>query len=432
MEQMKQLAKERIHTVLGELKHTHSELMYPLTKMQWEERETSLSGLSTDGMRFFYHPVKVLQESKERLKKEILHIIFHGLLGHFQIKDDYEDVLCRDMIMDIQVMYMMLRAEPKWQEMAYDLSKYEKLLNKDFSMGQYQYLTRIREQLDRKTYEYVCRMDDHGVWEEETEKKQGKPLIIFWKDCRNMVFGEEAGEDGEEVSQRMKRLTNILTKYGKNNYGNSEGNQTDCFVIGKEGKKDYGELLSELFQKQEVSREEPDSIDPMFYHYGMELYEDMPLIEPLESWERPCIGTIVIAVDVSGSCTEARIMKAFWGETYHCIRWLQRQQAEGEVLLLQCDTRIQKEKWFSLEDITEVPEKVEVTGMGGTSFVPVFERVEELIEKGKQVDALLYLTDGFGLYPKNKPDFPVYFVLPAHTEKFRFAPEWVEKVYLGV
>lgn len=432
MEQIKMLAKERIHSVLCELKHDHSELMYPLSKMQWEENEKAVSGLATDGMKFFYNPLRILQGHKERLKKEILHIIFHGLLGHFQIKDDYEDILCRDMIMDIQVMYLMQRSEPEWRELAYDIKKYEKLLNKDFSIGQYQYLTRVKEKVNLEAYKYGCGMDDHGFWDSGNGKEQGKQLIIFWKDSRNMVFGTVVGGEGEEnLSQRMKKLAHMLGRAKNKGYGTEAGFRNDYFEIGKKGEKDYGELLQNLFGLQEVSREDPDSIDPMYYHYGMELYEDMPLIEPIECSERACIDTIVIAVDVSGSCMEEKLMKVFWGETYHCIRCLQGKQAEGEVLLLQCDTIIQKEKWFSLGDITEIPERAEVTGSGGTSFIPVFERVEELKAAGKKVNALLYLTDGYGLYPKEKPDYPVYFVLPKGTANYQYGPEWIEKVYLS-
>lgn len=43
-------------------------------------------------------------------------------------------------------------------------------------------------------------------------------------------------------------------------------------------------------------------------------------------------------------------------------------------------------------------------GGGGTSFIPVFEWLQE---RGIEPDALVYLTDGMGSFPSAKPTFPV-------------------------
>jgi predicted metal-dependent peptidase len=43
-------------------------------------------------------------------------------------------------------------------------------------------------------------------------------------------------------------------------------------------------------------------------------------------------------------------------------------------------------------------------GGGGTSFVPVFDKIAEL---GLTPDALVYLTDGLGTFPKEAPNYPV-------------------------
>jgi predicted metal-dependent peptidase len=45
-----------------------------------------------------------------------------------------------------------------------------------------------------------------------------------------------------------------------------------------------------------------------------------------------------------------------------------------------------------------------VPGRGGTSFVPVFEKIKEMNIKP---DALVYLTDGYGTFPSD----PGYHVL---------------------
>ena len=45
----------------------------------------------------------------------------------------------------------------------------------------------------------------------------------------------------------------------------------------------------------------PDEFDYNFYTYGFALYENMPLIEPLEYREVKRIREFVIAIDTSGS-----------------------------------------------------------------------------------------------------------------------------------
>jgi len=186
-----------------------------------------------------------------------------------------------------------------------------------------------------------------------------------------------------------------------------------------------------LFCLREIVKEDPDSIDPMFYHYGLELYGNIPLMEPLELMEKPSLHTLAIAVDVSGSCTSENIMKKFWSETYDCISQIKQYHVNGSVLLLQCDDVIQEEKKIELMDFEEVPTTMNIKGSGGTSFIPVFERLKELETKEEKIDALIYLTDGYGDYPKEKPNYPVYFVLSKksnwHTKTM---PDWIEKIDL--
>ena len=146
------------------------------------------------------------------------------------------------------------------------------------------------------------------------------------------------------------------------------------------------------------------------------------------------MNLIVIAIDVSGSCTGEETMEKFWGETYTCVSQWSRNGCCGEFLLLQCDAAIQKEEWIQAEDFAEVPEQVSVLGFGGTSFVPVFERVEALREEGRKVDALIYLTDGEGFYPENKTEYPVYFIMPGvnydWNQKKKYVPDWIQTVRL--
>ena len=78
-------------------------------------------------------------------------------------------------------------------------------------------------------------------------------------------------------------------------------------------------------------------------------------------------------------------------------------------------------------------------GWGGTSFVPVFERIGEIQEnEGRQIDCLIYLTDSYGSCVDEDPGYPVFFALPndqvmedGSLEYMPGLPEWIQFVGLG-
>lgn len=468
--QRNRLAKARIDAVVYELKHTYSDFIYPLSRLKWEERtENGGECLATDGMTIYYEPDLVLRAHKESLKYSILHIIMHGLMGHFQIKDDYKEKTYRDILMDVQVAYLLDRLQVHWEQGQFLVERFGRLFRNDFSMGQYYKMARNKELITNLAYYRRCsKVDEHAEWDEKAGSKA--QLVIFWKDIQGVVLGEAAEEleavvllvdedgktqgmgvgsdksgnregngtdedetDKKDRNERLEKLAKVLA--GKFMvFGTGSSGAEGTFEVEKAGTQNYEELLEELFQVREVSREEPDSIDPMFYSYGLDLYEDVPLIEPVEISEKPSFHALAIAIDVSGSCTTDSVMKSFWGETYECIRQLKERHAEGEIILFQCDDRIQREQRLELDEFSKVPQGVNIIGMGGTSFVPVFERLEQLQEEGTSVDALIYLTDGCGYYPKKEPDYPVYFVMPQEDEEMSMwrieMPDWINKVRL--
>ncbi len=50
-----------------------------------------------------------------------------------------------------------------------------------------------------------------------------------------------------------------------------------------------------------------DSFDYGYYHYGLTLYGNIPLIEELEYKEETGIEDFVIVIDTSGSCASSLI-----------------------------------------------------------------------------------------------------------------------------
>ena len=80
---------------------------------------------------------------------------------------------------------------------------------------------------------------------------------------------------------------------------------------------------------------------------------------------------------------------------------------------------------FEFEDYIE---HVQILGLGGTDFRPVFDyisdkrRNKEITELG----GLIYFTDGDGVYPKKQPDFRTAFVF-LEGNKDMTVPPWAIK-----
>ena len=49
----------------------------------------------------------------------------------------------------------------------------------------------------------------------------------------------------------------------------------------------------------------------------------------------------------------------------------------------------------------------------------------------QNLKALIYFTDGDGIYPRQKPDYETAFVFVKKTENMRLVPDWAYKLVIG-
>jgi predicted metal-dependent peptidase len=114
------------------------------------------------------------------------------------------------------------------------------------------------------------------------------------------------------------------------------------------------------------------------------------------------VHRVVVAIDTSGSI-QGEKLASFWTELLAILR---NNRCEARVLA--CDTEIQNE-W---DEVSFDPAHVDaLEGGGGTSFVPVFERVEKWAEAGWRPEAVVYLTDLDGRFPGTPPDVRTIWVV---------------------
>lgn len=140
--------------------------------------------------------------------------------------------------------------------------------------------------------------------------------------------------------------------------------------------------------------------------------------EYLPSMRNESAGTVAICIDSSGSVSDAELQQ-FWSEVVSVAKEVH----PSKIICVVCDSKVQNiYEWQDAEMLWDEPP--EVSGRGGTAFIPAFEAIDNLNE---DIDALVYLTDlECDEYPE-QPHYPVLWV----STKDTLAP-WGETIYMRV
>lgn len=199
-------------------------------------------------------------------------------------------------------------------------------------------------------------------------------------------------------------------------------------------KQDYREFLRKFARMGEQIRVNDDEFDYVYYCYGLKRYGNLPLIEPLEYVEEKRIRDFVIAIDTSAS-TKDGLVRRFIEKTYAILSAETSFFADMNVLIVQCDAAIvDVARIANLRDLDDYLNNLEIKGLGGTDFRPVFAYVDDAIERGDltNLGGLIYFTDGQGTFPARKPDYDTAFVFvdDASSATSPQVPAWAMKVEL--
>lgn len=182
----------------------------------------------------------------------------------------------------------------------------------------------------------------------------------------------------------------------------------------------------------EVMKINDDEFDYIFYTYGLKLFENMPLIEPLEYKEVKRIRDFVIAIDTSGS-TSGELVQKFLTKTYNILESTESFFAKVNIFIVQCDADIQEAvKITKKEEFEEYVKQMTIKGFGGTDFRPVFAYIDCLIREKvfTNLKGMIYFTDGYGTFPAQKPDYQAAFVFVQDEYNNLDVPPWAIKLIL--
>ena len=249
------------------------------------------------------------------------------------------------------------------------------------------------------------------------------------KSVRKLKKIENLNRQWKETSERMEAE---LLASGKE-ASQDRGSLDRILSISNRRRTDYREFLRKFAILREVTTIDPDSFDYGFYNYGLEVYGNMPLIEENEYREMNRIRTLVIAIDTSASCQEILVQR-FLNETAAVLRNIGQFFSSSEVHIIECDEHVQDEIVVrDISDLEKYAESFHVKGGFGTDFRPVFSYIEEKRRTGeiRDMEALMYFTDGMGIYPEKPTDYDTAFVFFNDEElDDSKVPDWAMKLYI--
>lgn len=377
--------------------------------------------LSTDGFVIYYQPdllFSMYKSSRILVNRAYLHMLFHCLFNHLNGKGNRDKILW-DVACDIAIESILdsFYVKPVYRHQSpYRREIYGRITarRKVFTAeGIYKDLTEMnltQEELLRMAGEFY--VDSHDRWDEDEDPRVSTERQNQWQEMREKMetemesFGEENAQSGKDLLEQIK----------------AENRE----------RYDYKRFLKKFAVLREEAEVDPDSFDPIFYTYGLTLYENMPLIEPLETREVFKIEDFVIAIDTSMSVS-GDLVKRFLEETYGVLSESESYFRKVNIHIIQCDEEIRSDVTItSREEMEDYMEHFTISGFGGTDFRPAFEYVNGLLNKGvfKKLRGLLYFTDGKGIYPVAMPPYDTAFVFMEGQYEDISVPGWAMKVIL--
>lgn len=377
--------------------------------------------LSTDGFVIYYQPdllFSMYKSSRILVNRAYLHMLFHCLFNHLNGKGNRDKILW-DLACDIAIESILdsFYVKPVYRHQSpYRREIYGRITarRKVFTAeGIYKDLTEMnltQEELLRMAGEFY--VDSHDRWDEEEDPRVRTERQNQWQEMREKMetemesFGEENAQSGKDLLEQIK----------------AENRE----------RYDYKRFLKKFAVLREEAEVDPDSFDPIFYTYGLTLYENMPLIEPLETREVFKIEDFVIAIDTSMSVS-GDLVKRFLEETYGVLSESESYFRKVNIHIIQCDEEIRSDITITnREEMEDYMEHFTISGFGGTDFRPAFEYVNGLLNKGvfKKLRGLLYFTDGKGIYPVSMPPYDTAFVFMEGQYEDISVPGWAMKVIL--
>lgn len=385
------------------------------------QMDSSVSPFGTDGAVMYFHPQQLgglLRENRILVNRGYLHMVFHCIFRHmFKRTDDerYWDLSC-----DIAAEHLIDGCDKRpvrWSRSLLRRETYRKLetggrvMNAERIFRELKAWELTEKELSRLEEEF--RTDDHRYWENRGPERKKEP---------------ELSRKWQEINEKMETDLETFSKEASEENGSFLGQ----LRVENRERQDYREFLRKFSVLREEMGTDPDTFDYGFYSYGLTLYGNMPLIEPLETREVRRIADFVIVIDTSMSCS-GTLVRRFLEETYSVLKQNDSYFRRVNVHIIQCDEKVHSDVKITLEkELKKYMDQFELYGEGGTDFRPAFAYVDELLGRGEFDDlkGLIYFTDGYGIYPSRMPPYKTAFVFLEEDYRDADVPAWAIRLVL--
>lgn len=403
--------------------------------------------IAVDGAHIYYDPRWVLHRYKQErqvIVRDYLHMVFHCVFHHAFV-NTLLDTDAWDLACDIAAENAINELELPCVRTSRQASQYAfmEIIRRD-----------VKQLTAEKIYHYLRERafppqeiailhqnftaDDHSLWYLPPEINgsvgdDGEPDARAVQRRRmNGTFAISRAEMEQTWADIAQRMQTELETFAAQRQGMAPGGLTQSLAAVTREKYDYAEFLRRFAVLGEAMKINDDEFDYIFYTYGMKLYGNMPLIEPLEYKEVKRIREFVIAIDTSGSVSGELVQK-FVQKTYNILQQQESFFTKINLHIIQCDAKVQEDvKITSREEFDEYLKSMQLHGFGGTDFRPVFDYVERLRQADEltNLKGLIYFTDGCGTFPEYQPDYHTAFVFIDDAYNNPEVPVWAIKLVL--
>lgn len=402
------MGQQQFQRLRGGLYRKLPVLAIPLGLLEWKQADV----IGTDG-QWFYAPDLWLEQPHEEV---LLHSVLHGILGHPWIRIQGEESLWA-LACDMSAEFLSCRLLKRpmkdvtarafyacGEKIAFSAPEiYEKLLQ-GFPVEQ-------------SALEGAFQRDSH----------------VFWKKAE--ASRSRSSGEGDGLAALWNRQKEKLRPYlHQERVKIGSGTASQRLVLGElpENHTRFAQLLRRFSEVRENRHVNDVDFAYSWYAYGLEHYEGMPFLEPLEYTEERKLREMAIVLDTSASCS--RGLTAAFLSAVHAILCQERLFFDRFCLhILQCDCQVQQDALVTnLEEFQWYVEHLELYGGGGTDYRPAFRWIDQLVSRGDmaRLGGVLYFTDGYGVFPEKAPDYPVAFVMLQYRYDDINIPSWAYRLVL--
>ena len=386
------------------------------------EMDPACRGLGTDGFVIYYHGeylCDLYRRGRGLVNRAYLHMVLHCLFCHMDTMGRRDgrmwnlacDIAAESVIDGLYLKCVHIQTPPFRMDWYGRLRQRLQVLNAE---GVYKALEEMKlteRQLERLEAEFL--VDDHQYWQLPPDApKTGVVRQNQWSNNR-----EKLQTEMETMGNRQDEDTKSLLEQVQ---------------VENRSRYDYRRFLQKFSVLREEMLVDEDSFDYVFYTYGLSLYGNMPLVEPLESKEVSRIEDFVLVIDTSMSCS-GDLVRRFLEETYSVLCQSDSYFKKTNIHIIQCDDQVQQDRRITCrQEMEAYMQEFSIIGQGGTDFRPAFEYVNQMLGRGEfhRLKGLLYFTDGEGIYPVKRPVYDTAFVFVKEQYTDISVPAWAMKVIL--